>query len=832
MGFMTAGLRYRRIGNAPRLAAFSFSRSLCFSLSLSLSLPLSGFLAVRPARADMAADFAKPPLKFRPKALRDGGNPLSLLTTGGFGGFGELATCQTYRSPAFYSKTLGFLDSIAKLGGSYTYYDEEQFPSGSAGYGRSNHGGLCDPLPQGEDLASRYPDNTIKRLDKTNHQVTGPTSFTAAIPTATTTALMAVVAMSGQGASAKLVDLTDSVKGNSIAWNVPAGSWNVMVFQTVKSGDPQCDYMDSASVDKFIQMSYQRAYDQMKEHFGKAIQYSWYDEPSLQMGSGREWTPSFNRKFRERMGFSPAPYYPALWYDIGPETQAARNLLFGFRSTLFSEGFIRQVNLWGEAHGIRPTGHLDNEDWTNPVGSVGDVLKAFKYSTIPGLDDIGYDYTHLFYKFFSSAAYNWDKTLVGIENGGNYGTAIEQLADGVQMQHTFSFPAASYNEWHGRCGVLLQPPARHVADIAILYPIASLQGSFYFDGPSGPHANEKVPLAYADYPDVGEILSSRINRDYTWIHPETLDGKCRVDGSTLKLDNALNHEEYKVVIIPACSTISWSNLKKIREFYDHGGKVIATGTLPSKSAELGKDDSVASAIQAMFPSANKSTLSPGGGTAVFLGKATAGNLLAALNDAVPAFDVEFEPETGGLRYIHKVLGDSLNVFFFGNNSAAAITTFARLRGNHALRQWDPHTGQITTPPSTHVTEGGSEITRVPITLATMRSVLFTSPYSGTTAIGPGMGGRPSRLRPKLDIVPAGKSLRIAYSIPKGGREEMAVRLEMFDIQGGRVAVLVDRRLRAGSYALDWDARRVAGGQYIARLEVEGMRGIRMKVAKE
>ncbi|MEO6097247.1 MAG: glycosyl hydrolase [Fibrobacteria bacterium] len=798
----------------------------------TLSISMSPLLTARPCFADMVSDFAKPPLKYRPKALRDGGNPLSLLTTGGFGGFGELATCQTYRSPAFYTKTLGFLDSIAKMGGSYTYYDEEQFPSGSAGYGRSNHGGLCNPLPQGEDVASRYPENTIKRLDKTDHQVTGPTTFTAAIPTATTTALMAVVAMSSQGGSTKLVDLTDSVKGNSIAWNVPTGQWNVMVFQSVKSGDPQCDYMDSVSVDKFIQMSYQQAYDKMKDHFGKAIQYAWYDEPSLQMGTGREWTPLFNKKFKERMGFSPTLYYPALWYNIGPDTQAARNLLFGFRSTLFSEGFVRLVNLWGEAHGIRPTGHLDNEDWTNPVGSVGDVIKAFKYSTIPGLDDIGYAYTHLFYKFFSSAAYNWDKTLVGIENGGNYGTAIEQLADGVQMQHTFQSPAAAYNEWHGRCGVLLHPPARHVADIAILYPIASCQGSFFFDGPNGPHANEKVPLAYADYPDVGEILSSQINRDFTWIHPEVLDEKCSLEGSTLKLNNTLNHEEYKVVIIPACSTISWSNLKKIRQFFDQGGKVIATGVLPSRSAELGKDDSVVQTIRAMFLMTDQTTRSPAGGIAVSLGKATSDNMLTALNSMAPVYDVEFEPQTGGLRYIHKVLGDSLNIYFFGNNSAASITTFARLRGDLTLKQWDPHTGQITSPQSSKVNEAGTDITRVSLTVASMRSVLLTSPYTGPSAIRP--AGRSGGLPPnaKLSAVQAGKNLLLTYSIPKSGREEMSVKLEVFGVNGERVALLVDRKLKAGTYAYRWESRRVPGGHYIARLEVEGMSGVRTKVVKE
>ena len=43
---------------------------------------------------------------------------------------------------------------------------------------------------------------------------------------------------------------------------------------------------------------------------------------------GRMWTPSFNASFQSTYGYSPMKYYPALWYDIGPQTAAARNALF------------------------------------------------------------------------------------------------------------------------------------------------------------------------------------------------------------------------------------------------------------------------------------------------------------------------------------------------------------------------------------------------------------------------------------------------------------------------------------------------------------------------
>jgi hypothetical protein len=63
-------------------------------------------------------------------------------------------------------------------------------------------------------------------------------------------------------------------------------------------------------------------------------------------------------------------------------------------------------------------------------------------------------------------------------------------------------------------------------------------------------------------------------------------------GEALILNNRENREEYSVLILPAGDTISAAAAAKIKEFYDKGGKVIATGILPTRSAEFGKDKEV------------------------------------------------------------------------------------------------------------------------------------------------------------------------------------------------------------------------------------------------
>src|SRR5437899_12618868 len=63
---------------------------------------------------------------------------------------------------------------------------------------------------------------------------------------------------------------------------------------------------------------------------------------------------------------------------------------------------------------------------------------------------------------------------------------MDQHAMGVNLQVTSGGPARTpyapqFNRFLGRMGYLLQH-GRHVADVAVLYPIASLQSVYKFDG--------------------------------------------------------------------------------------------------------------------------------------------------------------------------------------------------------------------------------------------------------------------------------------------------------------------------------------------------------------
>ncbi len=732
-------------------------------LTVLLQSPLS--LATGDAERDLRRHFAEPPQRYWPRPLWFWNN--TRVTTEmvqdqmrlardrcRYGGFGILPFGKEF-SPAYLSEEYftvygAALGQAKTLGLTLSLYDEYGFPSGSAGSRNSSDTSL---------FARRWPRLTIKRLDKHEWEIDGPARLTQTLPEGR---LMAIVALNT--ATMQRIDLTETVRDGQLDWPVPAGPWKVMCFVCVIDGDPICDYLDPEAVDRFIELTHQAYYDRFAACFGRTIDSTFFDEPTLYRAGGRTWTDTFNEKFKTRHGFDPQPYYPALWYDIGPETQAARNYLFGFRTELYATGFPKRIQDWCKAHGIHATGHQDQEEVINPVSVSGDLMKCFQYLDIPGIDKIGGDRpAERFYKIVSSAAYNWDKSLVMSETYGAmgnlgwdaiYAVAMEQYTKGINLliphavwyddrKVTFK-PELSwrnplyaerlpeFNTYLARLNVLLQNEAAHIADIVVLYPIATLQGSHHLDGPLG-YYQGGVIVPEADYVAVGELLAVDLGRDYTVLHPEVLEDRCILDSDRLVLPHQIHPARFRILVLPGHKTIGWSSLKKIKAFYDQGGSVIATGQLPAKSAEFGHDDDVVRTIAVLFGAALPDTndgedvvvrRNGRGGCAVHLRALTAQTLRAALDATKAAPDVAFEPGQT-LRYIHKCW-KGRHIYFFANLNPNLTASTITLRGSPDLEAWDPHTGKIQALEAIYGSRSGTDFTRIQLPLPHLKSLFLVS----------------------------------------------------------------------------------------------------------
>jgi hypothetical protein len=732
----------------------------CLGLSLLLLAVVDLLpLAARSAEpADVTPEqFQNPPLeaKSRPLWFWNKANPTTAeiqeqiqrcRDESGYLGFGILpaAEPEKYLSEEYFARYGDAVRKAAELGMKLCLYDEYWFPSGSAG------GQFC----------RRFPELGLKALAMQAADVEGPTRYAAPVPPGT---LMGVVAMDCK--THQRLDITEHVDAQrQLAYDVPAGSWKIMIFTCVRAKDVSLmDYLDAEAVRKFLAMTHEEYFRRFGEFFGTTIDSAFYDEPPLYRAN--TWTERFNEKFRKKFGYSPVPLYPALWMDIGPETASARNALFGFRAELFATEYIRTMDDWCRAHKIRLTGHMDQEQIVNPTCVSGDLMKAFSHQAIPGVDEIGFfGRTQRAFKLISSSAYNWDKPLVMSETFGAmeklpvdllYRITMDQYAKGINLlvphavwleNQKITFPPElsyrdptygpalpEFNAYVGRLNLLLQG-GRHVADIAVLYPIATLHAGYRFD--AGNPYEGGSPVEEADYLDLGEMLSLDLRRDYTFLHPEVLEDRCEVRGKTLCLKNAVNYEEYRVVILPGAKVMAAGTLRKVAAFYDAGGAVIATGRLPDQSAEPGLDGEVRALVEHIFGANRTSTPSihtnANGGRAWFIGAASPAVLQPVLDQALDVHDVRFDPlpvvEAGNLTYLHKVSGNR-QVYFFANSSETAVQTQVCLRGSLDLELWDPHTGQRSAIEAEHQQSSGQNVTRARLELAAGKSLFLVGKQS-------------------------------------------------------------------------------------------------------
>ena len=392
-----------------------------------------------------------------------------------------------------------------------------------------------------------------------------------------------------------------------------------------------------------------------------------------------------------------------------------------------------------------------------------------------------YGRSNISYKIVTSAGFNYDHRLIRAETYAAYKgltdkiafqVAMDQYAMGINSQvpaRTVQPKRAELNDYVGRLSYMLQG-GRHVADVAVLYPIDALHADYHnLGGQTFPlAAGEKAPQireeAYAreggdapgsNYQDIGEDLFRASRVDYTYLHPEVLVENTTIEHGKLILNNKENREEYKVLIMPAEDTISVATVAKIKAFYDQGGMVIATEQLPKHSTEFGKDREVQKTIGEIFGVAPDMPLkadvlraqdrqnlyvfwyyskkNSAGGQAMYLPNTDPWLVDNILKLALPLKDVDIQEPLavlhpwatydGALTYIHKVK-DGRDIYFFANSSPKDVDTKVVLRGQKKLSIWNPHTG-VQEP--AEVTAGdvkGEPTTTIHLKLASVSSTFF------------------------------------------------------------------------------------------------------------
>ena len=674
------------------------------------------------------------------------------------------------------------LERARSLDMQVVYYDDVDNPSGKYG------GKVVEQYPE-----ARSHILVMREYECTEGEVTRRTLDASGV----TMSLVAYELDTGE-----IIDLRGEVMGDMLVWDTPDGNWNILQFICRENTESKfVNFLNYDASMRFVEMSYKSFTDRFLSYLGSVVHMTVYDDIQYIAQNRRMWTPDFNAYFEREFGFDPAPIYPALYYDVGEKTEYYTTLLMRCRAKMFADGFFRAVSDFTSKFGLMCAGSISESKTAACSNLTGDAMEVHKYAAIPGTDmHHSYMYGLNGIKLTASAAYNFEKEYVACELYNRYSEldptilykeamnsfvrganvlmpSVMQWSGDTTYNHDISLRNPDmrdiypkYTDFIARCQAMLQG-GTHVADIAMLYPIESLHSKVFFYEQTERRFEFPPVLAFADYISNINSVLNYCGRDVTVLHPEVLAKKGRCENGILHLDNALHPEKFRILILPAMTMTSIATLRLVRDFFDCGGKILATSAVPFKITEDDPDlkKEAAEIVEYLF-GVRDSVLDYGsdyrikrgenGGMAVFL-RSSMTDLDGTeyveahrINQVLWKFDtpvdIVFEhlpriPNSGILalnliafrnygatsgigsggvfNYIHKHY-DDCEVYYVSNTTVKDYAGHIVITGSQEVEEWNPHTGKIRQFNERFGYVGGEVYTSIEATIPHDTSVFY------------------------------------------------------------------------------------------------------------
>lgn len=611
--------------------------------------------------------------------------------------------------------------------------------------------------------------------------------------------LMSVVAI--EEATGTVLDLRPYIEGRMLHWTAPDGNWKIVQYVCADCGEDspggwRVNPLSYGAALAYLEQTYAAFADLLDPLRGGAFRAIAYRDLAFFAPNHRNWDPEFNRVFSARYGFDPAPIYPALFTYIGEKTEHYKALLLDCRAHMFADGMLRAYADFARRLGVRLRGAVAEPKLVACSSLSGDTMLAGQYAA-GALLEKAYLYGANSIKLAAGAAYNFDLPEVGCEIYRDYPSysadlfydeACNAFAHGANAMLVHPVRTAEIDNrtarrdfyaFVARTQALLQG-GRHVADIAMLYPIYSLHAQVYFYEAAVKGFEYPSTPDNADYMTLMNSISIYAGHDLTLLHPETMNQRCRVEGDVLYLEHGHHREEFRVVILPSAIMISLANLRMLAEFFAGGGKIIATGELPRYAFEFDPDGENDREVQRLvreifgedvldgtvLRTYDYHTNAAGGeayhlasgltaldGTEMVAGALIDGTIKSlglpydvlmpgmihlectgALSLPYPEFVRlgldRFIPGKGMFSHIHK-RRDGCDIYYFANTTDRPYNRPILLRGAHKLEAWDPHTGEIAPLKVSYVKYKNTVYTKTRLKLESGRSVFYVAPSDVT-----------------------------------------------------------------------------------------------------
>lgn len=513
-----------------------------------------------------------------------------------------------YLGKAWFRAIEACADEGARLGLESWLYDEDRWPSGSAG-------GLVT-----EDPAFR--------MRYLRCEVTGENEVPASAEESPVIAAFAGV-----------VNGTDLSRYRRLPW--PGGKLergeSLLLFREELvqphgffNGGTYLDTLNPEAVRRFLQLTHERYRVRAGDRFGKSIPGIFTDEPhrgfvmadtprgwTYPPNSGwvTPWTAGFAGEFRRRFGYDLRERLPELFFRwqkkrLSPVKWHYMEALHG----LFLKSWAQPCHEWCERHGLRLTGHMLGEESPGAQAvTCGSAMRYYEFLETPGMDLLGLDNRafwiakqvvsvarQLGRKWTMSELYGctgWQATFADHKEIGDWqaflginlrchhlswytmaGESKRDFPGSIFFQSAWYREYRAVEDYYARLHLLLQQ-GKPVCDLLVLHPVESVWAQIHA-GWGGWIKSEAPGAARVDRQfETTFRWITAAGFDFDYGDEEQLGRLGRVEKGRARL--RLGRGSYRAVLVCGLETIRGSTLKLLRDFRSAGGTVIFAGPPPS-----------------------------------------------------------------------------------------------------------------------------------------------------------------------------------------------------------------------------------------------------------
>ena len=375
--------------------------------------------------------------------------------------------------------------------------------------------------------------------------------------------------------------------------------------------------LDPATIQRFVEITYERYLETVGEDFGGAVPAIFTDEPQFShkttLSFAQEekdvmlpWTDDLPETFRAAYGEELVDHLPELLWELPDgKISVVRYHYHDHIAERFAEAFADTCGRWCGEHGLMLTGHMMEESTLcSQTAALGETMRSYRSFQLPGIDMLCARFELTTAKQAQSAVHQygrcgmtselygvtgWDFDFRGHKIHGDWQAALGVT---VRVQHLSwvsmkgeakrDYPASisyqspwwrdySYVEDHfARLNTALTR-GKPVVRVGVIHPVESY---WLHWGPAEQTYGVRQQLDEHFQSLTDWLLNGGI--DFDFISESLLPSQCEKAGAPLRVGEMA----YDAVVVPGCETLRATTLERLEAFQRAGGRLIFLGNAP------------------------------------------------------------------------------------------------------------------------------------------------------------------------------------------------------------------------------------------------------------